>query len=328
VRSAGGTGRRLLGTGALALLAGACAAPAAGQGGAEAPAFSVGAQPDTVTIGDRFVAVVRVATPPGVQVELPPAPDSAAAVQPAGVRGEVGRDASGFTAAYPLVAWRTGELPSLSVPARVTYPDGRVATVSVVLHLPFVRSVLPADTALHQPRGPRDVLGPDWDPRWIVALVVLALLLLAPAAALLRRWLHRRVRRAGVPAGSPRAQALAALERARRMRLVETGEWKEFYSLTSGAVRGYLDALSPRWSADLTTGELMRTFTGPGAGAERVGRLAALLAEADAVKFAGVASTREAAERHWAAARDWVASFEPDERSEAGEAAARAEAAR
>ncbi|MEW5931501.1 MAG: hypothetical protein AB1941_28875 [Gemmatimonadota bacterium] len=295
----------------------ACAASAAAQG---APTVSVGLSHDTVTVGDRFVVLLRVEAPPGVRVDPPARLDSAPELQPVGARIDGSDPATGALGfGYPMAAWRPGALPPRFAAVRVAYPDGRASTLRVPLRLPFVRSVLPADTSGVEPRGPRDVIGPDWDRRLVLFLVLLALLLLAPSAVLLRRWLRKRLGRKDAPPVDPRARALATLDRARKMKLLETGDWKPFYTLTSEALRGYLDALSPRWSADLTTEELVSaldTADADGATARLVG---GLLAEADAVKFARAASTPEDAERHWLQAREWVESFEGPQAEREGE---------
>lgn len=277
---------------------------------------------DTVTVGDRFQVAVRVSAPRGSRVEFPAHPDSAPDAQALGavrVRRDPARGE--HTAVYTLVAWRTGqpELPPLRVV--VTLPDARVETLQVEAALPFVRSVLPADTAGVEPRGPKDVLDPRrslWP--WLAA---------AAAVLLLALLLHRLRRRRPAPPeappapADPRALALAALERARSLGLVEAREWKEFHALTSGALRGLVAALSPRWGTELTTRELLRRMGEAGAPAEEVVRLGALLREADLVKFARARPTAEEAERHWREARAWVERFEPRRRP----AGRRAEAA-
>jgi len=287
------------------------------------PRFEVGVRPDTVTVGDRFLVVLGVSAAPGVRVELPARLDSTADLHPAGERIDRADTAAlRETAGYPMVAWRPGAPVPAFAQVRVTYPDGAVATLRVPVRLPFVRSVLPADTALVVPRGPKDVIGPGRDLRLLAALVLLALLLLAPSALLARRLLRRRVaRRRGAPPGDPRARALAALDHARRTGLVERGEWKEFYTLTSDALRGYLDALSPRWSADLTSFELTRALDEAGVDRGPAEVVRSLLAEADAVKFAGVQSTAGEAERHWRRVREWVASFDPGDAARVEEVA-------
>lgn len=297
----------------------ACAAgPAHAQGapaaGEARPRVEVAARPDTVTVGDRYLVVLRVHAPAGARVEPPARLDSTPELHPVGARVDRADAAGRVAFGYPMVSWRPGEPAPVFAPVRVTYADGRVSTLRVPLRLPFVRSVLPADTAGVEPRGPKDVLGPDRDSTLLAVLAVLALLLLAPASVFFRRMLRRwAARRAARPAADPRERALAALERARRARPAETGEWKAFYALTSEAVRGYLDALSPRWGADLTTDELLRALEASRVAPADVRAVGALLEEADAVKFARAGSTPDAAARHWRRARDWVASFDAGE---------------
>lgn len=297
----------------------ACGAvPAAAQG---APVLSVGLSHDTVTVGDRFVVMLRVQAPPGARVDPPARLDSAPELQPVGPRIDGSDPATGALGfGYPMAAWRPGALAPRFAAVRVAYPDGRASTLRVPLRLPFVRSVLPADTSKVEPRGPRDVIGPDWDRRLIAILLLLALLLLAPSAVLVRRWLRKRLARgAAAPPVDPRARALATLDQARKMRLVETGDWKPFYTLTAEALRGYLDALSPRWSADLTTEELVSALETAAAEGGTANLVGGLLAEADAVKFARADSTPEEAERHWREAREWVESFEAPQAELRGE---------
>lgn len=266
-----------------------------------------GVAPDTVTVGDPFRAVVRVAVPAGVGVEFTSLVDTAAAYQPLGP-GEVRREAAGgdgrsrYTAAYPLVAWRTGALPTPLVELRLALPEGSERRLRVALAMPHVRSVLPADTIGVEPRGAKGILGARRGlPRWLWA--VLALLLLLLAGALGRAWTRARRRRtpqlAGLP---PRERALAELEHARSLGLVEAGEWKTFFTLISDAVRRYVASLSPRWGADLTTGELVDRMRAAGVEAESLGPLRGVLERADLVKFARYRPTPAEAEAAWEAA--------------------------
>jgi hypothetical protein len=291
---------------------------------AQAPRAAAVVSPDTVTVGDRFRVGVRVSVPPGWRVEwvehLPPAADVDALGAP---RTRTGPGGTEHAAEYPGVAWRPGALRLPPLPVRVRRPGGTTSTLHVPLPAPFVRSVLPEDTTGVVPRGAKDVL--DAPPRpWLLwaALAAGALLLLALLRALVRR-LRRPRPPAPVSVPDARAWALAELERARRAGLVERGEWKELYARTSGAVRGFVAALSPEWGTELTTEELLRRARGEDP--EEVARLAALLREADLVKFARAAPGRAEAERHWAAARAWVEAFQP--RSRAGAEAPLAETA-
>ncbi|MBV9774553.1 MAG: hypothetical protein JO040_11420 [Gemmatimonadetes bacterium] len=272
-----------------------------------------GSLPDTVTVGDRFTAVVRVRTAAGVRVAFPPRPDSAADVQALGAPRVRTGAAGEYAAAYPMVAWRPGALAAPTVAIRVMLADGRSEVLRAPLRLPFVRSVLPQDTSRIKirPRGPRDVLdlAPDW--RLLALVAAAALLLLALLVWAVVRWLRRPKRRKPVSVPDARARALAELDRARQMGLVEAGRWKEFYALTSGAVREFLDVVSARWGADLTTEEVVQTVAADEVPAEEVDRLLVVLREADLVKFARVPSSAPEAERHWTEARAWVAGFQP-----------------
>lgn len=285
--------------------------------GAPAPAappveVASGSVPDTVTVGDHFTAVVRVRTAPGARVAFPARPDSVPDVQALGAP-RLRESSRVHAAAYPMVAWRPGALAPPTVAVRVTLADGRSQVVRAPLRLPFIRSVLPGDTTRVKirPRGPHNVLDlpPDW--RLLALLALAAVLLLALLVRMVVRWVRRPRRRKPVSAADAKVRALAELDRARQLGLVEAGRWKEFHALTSGAVRGFLDALSPRWGADLTTEEVVGALSSDRVPADRVEHLAALLREADLVKFARMQSSAAEAERHWAEARAWVAGFEP-----------------
>ncbi len=122
----------------LPLLLACGAAPAAAQRDTAAaggpPRVDVGVQPDTVTVGDRFVVLLRVQAPPGARVEPPARLDSTPELHPVGGRidrADAAARVAGF--GYPMVAWRPGALPARSTTVRVTHPDGRVATLRVPL---------------------------------------------------------------------------------------------------------------------------------------------------------------------------------------------------
>src|SRR5690606_16819209 len=107
----------------------------------------------------------------------------------------------------------------------------------------------------------------------------------------------------------PRERALAALDRARALGLLEAGEIKAFYSLVADALREFLEAVEPRWGRDLTTSELLAGLAAE-LEDEPCSRLAGVLAAADMVKFARRRPDAAGAVGEWQAARDWVAAFE------------------
>jgi hypothetical protein len=244
--------------------------------------------PDTVTVGDPFVVQVRVAAPAGATVEFPAGPDSAgpvALLDPRRDEAARGRDGGvDVTATYRVAAWDVGPLP-LGLGDAVVRAGGAERRVPLGAARVVVRSVLPADSAQRVPKPVRPPV-PDaglwWLPLALLALAALALIALL--AWLARRWWLAR--RRAVPGDLAYASAVAAFDRLHRLRLVEAGEGGRHVALASDIVRDYLAARVPAADRSLTSGELAAALAGS---ADVPGdRLAALLAAADLVKFAGV----------------------------------------
>lgn len=267
----------------------------------------VAVTPDTLTVGDVFHAAIRVDLPPGFRLQPPDSLPVSGDIENAGRRRETSEPIEGggerLTIAYPLTAWKPGpvELPALSI--GLIGPGEEQRTLDVRWPSAVVRSVLPADTAGVQPRPLKDVLGAN--------RVLWPILLALAAAAAAIYWVRRRrpvpepVLAPGLP---PRERALAALDRARELGLLEAGEVKAFYTLVTDAVREFIEAVEPRWSRDLTTSELLALLPGEVEESARE-RLGDLLQAADMVKFARRRPDTAAALEEWQAARDWVAAF-------------------
>ena len=277
--------------------------------------------PETLSVGDVVHAAIRVRLSRGVRVEFPDTLPTSGDVEGAGAR-VLRSDTTGgeleLTAAYPITAWKPGVLQLPTAQIRLLTEGGQ-DTVNVEFAEAQVLSVLPADTSNIEPRPARDVLGADrvWWP-WLAGLL-LALLLAA-----LGIWIWRRRKRPGeetvfVPDMPPRQAALAMLDRARVLRLIEAGEFKRFYSIVSEALRMYIEAIEPAWSADLTTIELASLLLDRGA--EVVPALE-VLTRADLVKFAKARPDAETARGDWSSARAWVERFGPQQETVAAEAEA------
>lgn len=266
----------------LALLAGATAARAQDDGLA-AVRLGIAVRPETVTVGDPVQLSVRVQAPAGSTIEFPAGPDSGGALEATASRRIQQREVPGVveqTAVYQLVAWDVGDLaPGFGdVVVRLGGAERRVPLGDVQVH---VRSVLPTDTTLHVPKPPRpplDVPVPWWQRWWPVLLALLLALLLA-------WWLWRRRGRRGAAAAED-AIAFAEREFARveALGLVDAGERGRHVALMVDVLRDYLARRLPEARASLTSSELVAALR-----ASRLvphAKLAAVLEEADLVKFA------------------------------------------
>lgn len=237
-------------------------------------------RPDTVTVGDPFEVVVRVRARRGSGIEFPLTPDSGAvqAIDPVQVTPALDTTAVEQIAVYRVAAWDVG-------PLAITFQDVlvrdgaqtqrvRLTGVSV-----FVRSVLPADSALRVPKPPRDLFtfGPPWWQWVIAALVALGLLWLV-------YWLWKRRRRRPRAAEDPYLLAQREFARVDALGLVAAGEPSRHTVLMVEVLREYLARVLPDAATSLTTSELLLAVRGREAVPSQ--RLAALLGEVDLVKFA------------------------------------------
>lgn len=259
-------------------------------------------RPETTSVGQHFVATIRVRVPAGARVRFPARPDSSAKVDSAGVVARTDSTAGGFTEStvnYVLAAWDTGSqrlgLDSLIV---ITPAGERLAALNG-FHV-YVRSVLPSDTALRKPKPFRPVLAVtpfNWLP-WLIAAAVAVLL--AIMMVVWRNW-RRRVAR-GL---TPLEQAERDFTRIESQRLIESGETEHYAVEMVGVLRVYLASVVPAASQSTTTHELsvslQRSAVIP------VQRLIDVLDSADLIKFARDRSTPERAREIGAAARRIVA---------------------
>lgn len=239
-------------------------------------------QPETVTVGDPFRVVVRIRAPRGADVGFPDGPDSSGvveAIDPVQIVSAPDSSATDQSAVYRLTAWDVGRIPIALGNVRVAF--GRtVQEIALGEISVFVASVLPADTALHVPKPARDVL-PIPAPWWwwlLIAATVAAII------ALVWWWLRRRRRLKLIAATDPYEEALAAFARIEALGLVPAGERGRYVALMVEVVREFLARIDERADLAYTSSELLAAIrdipTIPH------NRLAALLVEADLIKFA------------------------------------------
>lgn len=263
-------------------------------------AVELGVEPATVTVGEPFVAAVRVTPPPGVRVDFEEFTGDGhlEPLAPVQVTGD-------GTAFYRLVAWRADVPLTGMLPVRLVEASGEARIQLVRLGLPAVRSVLPAGDTSIVPRPAKgylpipgtEVTLPWW--YWLVALLG------AGVAATLG--LHY-LRRAEPPVQSDLGardwalrQVDALVEKHERLPVVEV------YLEGGRILQGYLERVDPELGTDLTTAELLgRLSRDPAAGG--AADLGTALEEADRVKFSGSAAGADPLS--WlAAVRRWIEVF-------------------
>jgi hypothetical protein len=270
------------------------------QGAAQAPATDAAAQgvqlgiavrPETVTVGTRFVVAARLRAPEGATIAWPTAPDTSETLEIVSSRMlDSASDSlrTEETARWRLAAWDTGTITIVFEDAVVTAPDleRRIPLRARV----YVRSVLPADTALQVPKPPRDIMAAD-PPWWRWAALAL---LIAAVLGVLLWWYLRRRRRKPPPAPVDAMQyAEREFARVERMGLLEAGERGRFVALMVEVLRDYLALRLPGAAPSLTSTELLRFLRSRSD--LPVQRLASVLTEADLVKFARRPVTAERA---------------------------------
>lgn len=270
--------------GVIGLLAATALAPRGAD--AQAPRIPVQAgvaiSRDTVTVGDVLQLVVRIHAPRGATVNFPLAVDTLGAVQsldPPTVRdGSDTLDATDRVATYRLAAWDVG-MQAIRLGSVLVQTDDDERSVQLTIPSVFVRSVLPADSALRIPKPARPLLPVRAPiPWWWWLLAALAIIAIG-----LGIWWWRRRSRALPPAGDPYGDAEHEFDRIEKLRLVEAGEAGRHSALMTDVLRRYLTQRVQHASLALTSVELLAAVRGaPGIPYERLQRL---FYEVDLIKF-------------------------------------------
>lgn len=265
--------------------------------------------PDTVTVGQRFVAVIRVRAPLGSAIDFPEESDSASGASPTATQ-MIGKPAvqsaqdSVFmtvTAAYRLAAWDVGP-QTLGLPDIVVRLNGKTGYVSLADRTVFVRSVLPADSTLRIPKPPRpgiEVAPFNWLP-WLIALAALV-----AAGLIWRIWVWYR-RRRSAPL-DPFSAAEREFDRIEAMHLVQSGEPERHVALMTDVMREYLAARVPAVDRSHTSSELLGAAPAIHASVRGLGDV---LWQSDLVKFANARVAPDEAERLGTTSRGVVKSVE------------------
>lgn len=252
------------------------------QGGGGRPLIGVDVQPTSVTVGEPFTVRVRVRAARGAAIRFPLVPDSAGsveAVDPRAIEDHSSGATFDQTAVYRFIAWEPGRR---TVPLGEVWWDrsrGREVLPTGVVRVD-VTSVLPADTAVQEPRSARNPFDPPsgwW--RWLLAaLAVLALFVTS--------WRALRRRRSQPSPADAFLDAQAAFAAIDQLALVDAGEPGRAVLAHAEVMREYLTRRFPAATEGLTTVEYVHALA--------VSALPILPEEveevlrcADAVKFAG-----------------------------------------
>jgi len=258
--------------------------------------------PDTVTVGQRFIALIKIHAPPGATINFPVESDSTAkatatATQMIGKPAvQVKQDSTGVTgtAAYRLAAWDVGP-QSLGIGDIVVRVNGTTGYVSLANRQVFVASVLPADTTKQIPKPARpaiDIKPFDWL-LWAIALAAIVV-----AAILWRLWVWWL---------DPFNAAEREFARVEAMGLVKAGQPEQHAALMSDVMREYLAARAPGVERSQTSSELLASADWIHGVAKGLGEL---LWRTDLVKFAAVRVEPDEAEKLGLSARSVVRSVE------------------
>ncbi|OQY46087.1 MAG: hypothetical protein B6242_08765 [Anaerolineaceae bacterium 4572_78] len=182
----------------------------------------------------------------------------------------------------------TFQTPTLQI--TIQDPSGEVAERAVPQINLTVASVLAADDAELRDIKPQATLPlpPRWP--WIVGGLALLLIILIIARWLYNRW-KRRPEKVTVPQpiiDTRPAYVIAYEELARieQMDLIGQGRFKEYYTLTTDCLRGYLQRRLDFPAMDLTTHEIKRMFRESDISTENTRLWYYFFSNSDLVKFA------------------------------------------
>jgi hypothetical protein len=210
---------------------------------------------DTVTVGEPFEIRVRMRAPVEADIRFPENPDTSGTVQgrdPRPIQVVDSIQSLDMIATYHVAAWDVGRQPVRLGDVVVEY-QGQDRTVPLDAVEVFVRSVLPADSALRVPKPARPIFQTRPFPWWLIA----ALLAAIAVALLIWWWRKRKKQPKPVLIVPPYVRAIRELTRIDAMGLVDAGERTRFAALVVEVLRDYLAARFPDASLALTSRELV-----------------------------------------------------------------------
>ncbi len=290
------------------------------------PAASIDVSVDRaqVTVGDRIAVTVTLRLPASAQPDLSPVEQQFGSLDVLAVdlpqEQALADGRKEIRARYEVAAFSPGatQVPPLSVAYKST--DGATATVTSQAVPITVMSVIPpgaSPTAVRDLKPQIDLAYRAGIPARTVAAVAAFVAAVLTSAALAGWWLWRRQHRAvsappvPVPVASPESAARAELDRIAGLGLLDAGDARTFHALLADCIRGYLSARYEFPAFAMTTGELRGRMEQYGVDRWQARLAAGLLAECDAVAYAGYRPARPRAETNLSMAYEIVAVTEP-----------------
>jgi hypothetical protein len=270
----------------------------------------VQAEPDTVTIGQRFRLSIELQVQPGYEIVF---------AQPAERLGEFdvvdfgelprtnrGADTV-ITRWFTLAGFEVGHKIVQAPPIKFRRPNEEATDAPVAHAVVTVESLLAKEPEAADVRDiqPPEAVPIDWRPYQVGA----GLLAVLGALGWGFWWWRRGRQRQAVapPPRPPHEIAYEALLALKRQGLIERGEFKSYYSALSDIVRAYLEGRFGLRAPEMTTEEFLLATARAGQ-LDRQHRqlLGDFMAESDLVKFAKHVPTLADAERGIAAAERFI----------------------
>ena len=285
---------------AAAVLVAAVFDPAYAQAGSPSGVrISFTANPTELTVGDLVTLTLEVTHPADRAVVVPrlrPEWGSFEVRSQTPAQAVANSDGTGTTRQQlrvTLFAPGTFETPDL--PISIRNPDGSVEQVSPApVQLTVIPVLASPDEPLKDIRSPFDLSTPLWEQPIARALTALAALAVLGAAGFL--FYYRSRGREALPAAvvdmrTPWEVALEEIDRIERLDLPGDSRFREHYTLVSGVIRAYVQAMyladaGPSDAVDMTTDEIGAVLGQSSLDRGTARLVMELLMEADLVKFA------------------------------------------
>ncbi len=264
---------------------------------AQQPRVTARVEPDSIFIGDRFEVVIEVEKDLVQTVSFPAFDSPDRRIELVGVGAVDTLERAGrrlkLARRYELAAFEEGRL-NLGAPG-VLYADKNIVDTLYAPESLVVRvATFQLDSTSHaifDLKPQRTLPFRLAEIRGYLLWGLLALLLLAAAVLLFDRWLKRRGRRLRdlfqpAPPLPPHVAAIRALEALHHRKLWQNRQYKAYYSALTEILRTYL---AGRWeigAMEMTTDEILTAMRGVELPDKARMDLAAILRDADLVKFA------------------------------------------